>query len=98
MFDLAPIEFNLSLVKQYLRIEHDLDDVEINLYINAAISYVKNYTQATDETIFQNTELLLPMLNLVAYFYENKTTLVSANNKISEIFSSILNMHRENIL
>ncbi|MEG1482551.1 head-tail connector protein [Clostridium sp.] len=98
MFDLAPIEFNLSLVKQYLRIEHDLDDVEINLYINAAISYVKNYTQATDEIIFQNTELLLPMLNLVAYFYENKTTLVSANNKISEIFSSILNMHRENIL
>lgn len=99
MFDFTPIEkIDLELVKQYLRIGHDLDDYEINLYVNAAISFVKNYTQATEETIFKNSELILPILNLVAYFYENKTTTISTNTKISEIFGSILDMHRENIL
>ena len=68
MIDLAPMTLNLDLVKQYLRVDGDYDDLEISLYMQSAVSYVSNYIKAESNEIIENVELLIPILNLIAYF------------------------------
>lgn len=95
--DISPDNLSLKFVKDYLRVEHDFDDKEIQLMILSAQSYVRNYIRATpDQTL--DMELTLPMLSIIAYCYENKTIAMKANEKADLMFDSILNMHRSNIL
>lgn len=98
MIDLAPMTLNLDLVKQYLRVDGDYDDLEISLYMQSAVSYVSNYIKAESNEIIENVELLIPILNLIAYFYEFKTTVIPTNTKISEIFKMILDTHRGDLV
>ena len=98
MIDLAPMTLNLDLVKQYLRVDGDYDDLEIRLYMQSAVSYVSNYIKAESNEIIENVELLIPILNLIAYFYEFKTTVIPTNTKISEIFKMILDTHRGDLV
>lgn len=92
--DNLPIEF----VKQYLRVEHDFDDIEIQLMINSAQSYVRNFLKIPREESLEDSELVIPMLTLVAYFYENKTVTMKSNEKINLMFESILGLHRREVL
>lgn len=98
MIELAPVTLNLDLVKQYLRIDHDYDDTELSLYLSCAISYVSNYIKAEDTEIIDNVELFIPILNLVSYFYEYKTTILPTSTKVSDIFKMILDTHRSDLV
>ena len=44
----TPENLSLEVVKQYLRVDHDLDDLEIEIYIEAAKSYVRDYIKAEE--------------------------------------------------
>ena len=96
--NITPDNLPLEFVKSYLRVEHDFDDVEIQLMINSAQSYVKNFLKIPKEEELEDTELIIPMLTLVAYFYENKTVSMKANEKIDLMFESVLGLHRRDIL
>lgn len=87
----------LDFVKKYLRVEHDLDDVEILIHIRSAQSYVKTYIKQPDEEPM-DIGLLQPVLALVAYFYENKTPQMKSTEKLDTVFGTILNMHIKEIL
>lgn len=87
----------LQFVKDYLRVDHDLDDIEISVYIKAAESYVRNFIKAKPNEEL-DSELLIPMLSLIAYFYENKSVNMKSTEKTSAIFNSILDLHRGEIL
>lgn len=87
----------LDFVKSYLRIDHDLDDLEIELYIRAAKSYVRNYVKL-DPTEELSEELVIPILVLVAKFYESKTTTIRSTEKLDFIFAGLLDMNRGNIV
>lgn len=91
--DNLPIEF----VKQYLRVEHDFDDIEIKVAIASAQSYVRNHIKQPKGTPM-DMELIIPMLTLVAFFYENKSPMMKSTEKLDAIFSSILNLHRTEVL
>lgn len=95
--NITPDNLPLDFVKSYLRIDHDFDDVELQLMIKAAKSYIRNNLRVEkDEEL--DTELVIPMLTLVAHFYENKTTLMKSTEKIDIMFNSILSLHRKEIL
>lgn len=84
-------DLDVDIVKQYMRIEHDLDDMELTLYLKSAISYVEKYV---NEEYSQDIELVMPVLMLISHFYENKTPMNVSNAKYDHIFKDILWMNR----
>ena len=87
----------LNFVKQYLRVDHNFDDVEINVAIMSAQSYVRNYIKAPKDAILDK-ELIIPILTLIAHFYENKTTTMKTTERLDAVFNSVLNLHRRDIV
>lgn len=95
--DVTVETLDLDLVKQYLRVEHDLDDMEIKLYIDCAIGYVRTYTKCpANQTL--DKELLIPILNLIGYFYTNKTITLDKTETMSHFFGGFMDMYRDGIL
>lgn len=92
----TPEKLSLDFVKCYLRVDHDLDDAEIEVALKSAISYVKKYIGTSSDLL--DDDLIIPILTLVAHFYENKTAIGKSNERIEHIVSSILHMNREAIL
>ena len=84
-------DLDVDMVKQYMRIEHNLDDAELGLYLKSAKSYVLNYV---GEEYSQSIELIMPVLMLISHFYENKTPMNVSNAKYDFVFKDILWMHR----
>ena len=84
-------DLDVDMVKQYMRIEHNLDDAELGLYLKSAKSYVFNYV---GEEYSQSIELIMPVLMLISHFYENKTPMNVSNAKYDFVFKDILWMNR----
>lgn len=95
--NITPDNLPLDFVKQYLRVEHNFDDLEIQLMVKSAQHYVRNYINQPDGTDM-DIELVIPILTLVAYFYENKTVTMKSTEKLDVIFGSVLNLHRGDLL
>jgi uncharacterized phage protein (predicted DNA packaging) len=94
---LSPAELTLDIIKSYLRVDHNLDDVEITLCYQSALTYVKKYIGVdNDEEV--DMDLILPILSLTTHFYENKRVTQPSNEKLDEIFGSILALNRMSIL
>lgn len=84
-------DLDVLIVKQYMRIEHDLDDFELELYLKSAKSYVRKYVE---EDYVNDIDLIMPVLMLISHFYENKTPMNVSNAKYDHIFKDILWMNR----
>lgn len=97
MFDIEMPEINLDFFKNWLRIDHDLDDQELSLCLLAAKSNVEN---AIGQSITEDSdpELLIVILNLATYYYQNKTMGADKKYIPDKIYSSILNMHNSGII
>lgn len=94
---LSPDKITLDVVKSYLRVDHDLDDTEIVLCYQSALSYVRKHIGATDEDTL-DMDLMLPILSLTCHFYETKDVVQPNNVKLDEIFSSVLALNRLSVL
>lgn len=96
---ITPDNLPLEFVKQYLRIEQDFteDDLEIVIAIRSAQRYVRNYIKIEDD---KNMDVgLMPIvLSVVAYFYENKSPMMKSTEKIDAMFSMVLDVYREDVL
>lgn len=92
------IELSLDLLKQWLKIDHDLDDVELTLCLNAAISNVKNNIGIEGEDEELDPELYIVTLNLASHFYHNKSMYIEKTYSQDNIYQSILFMHKSNLL
>lgn len=93
------ITLDVPLLKQWLKIDHDLDDLELELCLQGAISNVKNtigIEPGSEEEL--DTELYIVTLNLAAYFYQNKLPVREKQYVPDHIYQSILFMHKRNIL
>lgn len=97
MIEIAPDTLTLEFVKQYLRVDHDLDDLEIQVAMKSAVSYVKKYIKLADGEPL-DYELIMPILTLISHFYENKSLMGKPNERIDALISSILDMNRGDIL
>lgn len=94
---LSPDKITLEIVKNYLRIDHNLDDVELTMCFQSALSYVRKYIGADADTPL-DVDLSLPILSLTCHFYETKSVRQPANEKMDEIFSSVLSLNRLSVL
>lgn len=97
MFDIEIPEVNLEFFKNWLRIDHDLDDQELSLCLAAARSNVSNvigYEFNEDS----DPELIIVALNLASYYYQNKTMGADKKYIPDKIYNSILNMHNSRVL
>ena len=83
-------EIDFDTVKDYLVAAIEEDIFEISMYIDAAKSYVKEYTALSDEELDEKEYLVMPTLMLISHFYENKT--VETDRKINVVFKNILNL------
>lgn len=93
----TPDTLTLEFVKQYLRIDHNLDDIEIDVAIKSAVAYVKKYIKQADG-VPMDYELIIPILTLVSHFYENKTPIGKSTERVDALINSILEMNRADIL
>lgn len=70
-------EINLEIVEQYLALDLDIENpveiMEIQAYIDGAKSYVYQYTKLSKEEVDEREYLTMPVLIMIANFYENKS-------------------------
>lgn len=92
--DITIEELPLEVVKAYLRVDHDLDDLEIRLHMQSAIAYVRNYINQPEDKEM-DMGLLAPILSLIAYLYENKSVNSKTTERLDSIFSSTLHLFKE---
>ena len=95
--DITVDELPLEVVKQYLRIDHDFDDLELKIATKSAISYVRGYIKAGEDEAL-DFEMIMPVLTLISHFYESKTPIGKANEKVDILINSILHMNRRDIV
>lgn len=89
-------EINLEVVQNYLRISVGEDDIleqmELQMYIDSAINYLIKYTGLELEQIEENEYYSIPVLLLIADFYENKST--QGTRYVSHIFDKFINLDK----
>ena len=97
MFDIELPKLDLDFFKNWIRIDHNLDDTELNLCLLAAKSNVQN-TIGDEINSKSDPELFVVILNLASYYYQNKSMGVDKNFIPDKIYKSILSMHNNKIL
>lgn len=89
--------FNLTLVKNYLRVDYTEDDTLIQLMIDSAKSYIQSYLNQPFE-VFEDipVEFTLAALNLVSQWYENRAVgSEKATHEYLYNFTGLLDIHRK---
>ena len=97
MFDIDLPEIDLDFFKNWLRIDHNLDDAELSLCLAAAKSNVQNVI-GVELTEDSDPELIIVVLNIASYYYQNKTVGTDKNHVPDKIYQAILSMHNNKIL
>lgn len=98
MKDILPEEMELDFIKSYLRVDHNFDDIEIMLFYKGVVDYVRKYIKQPDDTPMTDVSLCIPILTLVAYCYETRTPITKTTERQDQIFTSMLELHRNEIL
>ena len=90
-------DISLETVKDYLKVENDIEDRLIDNILTASKNYVKNYTGLTDEEIDKKEDITLAVLVLANEMYSNREYTVE-KNILNPVITSILDMHSMNLL
>jgi uncharacterized phage protein (predicted DNA packaging) len=90
-------DINLEIIKNYLRIDGDDDDIMLEHILNASIDYVLNYTGQDMEYLNSCNDIPLAVLCLCADLYENRDYVTDKIN-INPAISQILGSHSNNLL
>lgn len=90
-------ELTLELVKSYLRIDGDNDDMLVTLLLESAKAYASGYMGCTIEDMDQWPDVTIAILAMIADNYEVRqftTSVVSA----SPLILGALDLHCSNLL
>ena len=79
---------------EYLRIDQEEN---LQMYLEAAKSFVRDYTGLNDEEIDTKPSIVPLIYVLVTEYYENRQYTVT-KDKINAVISSTLDMYRKNLL
>lgn len=86
----SEIIYDIQMCKDFLSIEVDyqVDDNLIWVLMDASASYVRNYTQMSDEELDKNYESSLVFLLILSEFYNNRT--ISQSTGTNGIYNKML--------
>lgn len=90
-------ELTLDVIKQYLRIDGNDDDILLNAFLSASIQYCTSYMGCTLEDLEKYDDVTIVILALVADSYEVRqftTSTVTTN----PIMQGVLDLHCGNFL
>lgn len=90
-------EISKEDVKEYLKVENDIEDNLISNILVAAKSFVKSYTGLSDESIDTKEEISLVIFVICNELYSNREYTVDKIT-VNPIIQSILDMHSINLL
>lgn len=82
----ATYSIPLEDVKEYLKVEHDLEDSLIGRLTSAAIDIASQRTNRTFDKIPAAVELAI--FKTIAYWYENRSELNEVPTEADEIFKT----------
>lgn len=93
-------EIDLDMVKNYLRIDHEDDDVMLNLMLSAAKNYIQSYLNKKFSDFESEgsipEEFSIACLALVSHWYEKREiqSEKTAKDELAYVFSGLLDLHR----
>lgn len=90
-------ELTLDVIKQYLRIDGNDDDILLNAFLSASIQYCTSYMGCTLEDLEKYDDVTIVILALISDSYEVRqftTSTVTTN----PIMQGILDLHCGNFL
>jgi uncharacterized phage protein (predicted DNA packaging) len=90
-------DISLIDVKNYLHVYHDEDDKLITAILQAAKSFVRNYTGLSGEKLNISDDLSVAVFILSAELYDNRVYTVD-NTDVNPVIQTILDMHSVNLL
>lgn len=91
-------EIDLDFVKNYLRIDHDEDDILLNTMIVAAQNFIQSYLNKRFSDYEEiPDEFSIACLALIAHWYENREIQSASVTKqeLAFVFSGLLDLHRD---
>ncbi len=90
-------ELTLDVIKQYLRIDGNDDDILLNAFLSASIQYCTSYMGCTLEDLDKYDDVTIVILALISDSYEVRqftTSTVTTN----PIMQGVLDLHCSNFL
>lgn len=90
-------EINLEMVKDYLRIDHEDDDIMLTTMLFAAKSFIQSYlNQKFSDFKELPDEFTIACLALVSHWYEKREIQGNKDDgkEMKYIFSGLLDLHR----
>lgn len=96
--NILPESMELDFLKSYLRVDHDYDDLEIQLFYRGVLDYVRKYIKIPDDETMQDVGLCIPILSILAFCYENRTPISKVTEKQDQLFLNMLDIHRYEII
>lgn len=90
-------ELTLDVIKQYLRIDGNDDDILLNAFLSASIQYCTSYMGCTLEDLENYDDVTIVILALISDSYEVRqftTSTVTTN----PIMQGVLDLHCSNFL
>lgn len=93
-----PGNMPLSMVKQYLVVDHDDEDMLIQMYMQTARKNLATLLKSDVKTTNENEELNIVYLKILMDMYENKSLHFSRKLYTDPFVVAILSSHVEEIL
>ncbi|MFD1957318.1 head-tail connector protein [Paenibacillus thailandensis] len=84
-------------IKDYIRMDYDDDDSDLDIIMLAVKAYIKGYTGLTDEDMNTKDDLSIVYMVLCNELYSQRQYTVD-NNKVNVVVKTILDMHSVNLL
>lgn len=95
---ITPGNMPLSMVKQYLVVDHNDEDLLIQMYMQTARKNLATLLKSDVEITNDNEELNIVYLKILMDMYENKSLQFSNNIYMDPFVVSVLSCHTKEIL
>ena len=90
-------ELTLPVIKQYLRIDGNDDDVLLDMFKDASIKYCTSYMGCTEEDLEKYPDVTIVVLSLISDSYEVRQ-FTSSTVTTNPIMQGVLDLHCNNFL
>ncbi len=90
-------ELTTDTLLEYLKADEEADNLD--LYLESAISFVKQYAGLNDDQMDEGDDIAMCVLAVASDMYDQRQTQVGVNNSyINRLVDSMLTMHSRNLL
>lgn len=90
-------ELTLDIIKQYLRIDGNDDDILLQMLLASSIQYCTSYMGCTTEDLNKYDDVMIVVLSLIADSYEVRQFTTSTIT-LNPVMQGVLDLHCSNFI